>query len=450
MNRLLNHLRAGLPGPDGGELTDGQLLDAYLGGRDGAAFAALVRRHGPMVWGVCRRQLPCPQDAEDAFQATFLVLVRKAAAVVPRHMVGNWLYGVAYQTALKARALAARRRARERQGADMPEPETAPPDPWPDLQPVLDQELARLPARYRAVLVLCDLEGKTRREAARQLRVPDGTVAGWLARARAMLAKRLTRRGVTLSGTALTAALVENAAPATVPAFLLSATIEAAAVFAAGPATAGAIPTPVVTLTEGVLKSMLMTKLKTALAVLAAAGVLGLGLTGLAFRATAGEEGNQKPPAVKSPDRPGKAAGPADELRLLQEEVAKLRAEIDALRKQRPADEPDVRVTENTARAPAKAEAPDARLSIRVYQVKDLISDSVDDPAVALIKVITTAVEPESWNALGGRGSVEYFPVGLSLVIRQTAPVHEQVTMLLDELRKAKGESVVPGPAIKK
>src|SRR5262249_27234943 len=154
-----------------------QLLEGYVRGREEAAFAALVRRHGPMVWGVCRRVLHSHQDAEDAFQATFLVLVRKAASVVPREMVANWLYGVARQTALKARATTARRRAREKQVTAMPEPPLEQQALWDDLQPLLDQELGRLPDKYRAVIVLCDLEGKTRKEAARHFRLPEGTVA---------------------------------------------------------------------------------------------------------------------------------------------------------------------------------------------------------------------------------------------------------------------------------
>src|SRR6516225_9442119 len=117
------------------DLTDGQLLENYLSRRDEAAVAALVRRHGPMVWGVCRRIARNHHDAEDAFQATFLVLVRKAASVVPREMVGNWLYGVARQTALKSRATAAKRQARERQVQQMPEPAAVPePVPGHDLE----------------------------------------------------------------------------------------------------------------------------------------------------------------------------------------------------------------------------------------------------------------------------------------------------------------------------
>jgi RNA polymerase sigma factor (sigma-70 family) len=166
-------------------MTDGELLECFLSGWDDRAFAALVRRHAAMVWGVCRRVLICHQDAEDAFQSTFLVLVRKAASVTPRHMIANWLYGVAHQTALNARASAARRRARERQVTEMPEPAGPEQKLWLDLQPILDQELSRLPARYRSAIVLCDLEGKTRKDAAAQFGVPQGnTCAPWRPSAR--------------------------------------------------------------------------------------------------------------------------------------------------------------------------------------------------------------------------------------------------------------------------
>ena len=181
MAEFLQQLRGTALLPAGAALTDGDLLEGFVTRRDEAAFAALVRRHGPMVWGVCRRVVPSPQDAEDAFQATFLVLVRKAASVVPREMVANWLYGVAHQTALNARAGAARRRTRERQVTPMPEPASAQNDLWRDLRPVLDQELSRLPDKYRCAIVLCDLEGKTRKAAAQQLGCPEGTVAGRLA-----------------------------------------------------------------------------------------------------------------------------------------------------------------------------------------------------------------------------------------------------------------------------
>src|SRR5437763_2284216 len=171
---VIQHLRRAMLLRDGAGLTDGQLLEDYLSRRDEAALAALVQRHGPMVWGVCRRVLFNHHDAEDAFQATFLVLVRKAASIASRELLANWLYGVAHQTALKARATAAKRKGRERQVTDMPEPAVTQHDPWRDVQPVLDEELSRLPDKYRGVLVLCDLEGKTRKEAAQQLGCPDG------------------------------------------------------------------------------------------------------------------------------------------------------------------------------------------------------------------------------------------------------------------------------------
>src|SRR5215471_4443407 len=167
MAELIHQLRRTVLLRDGAGLTDGQLLEEYISRHDEAALAALVRRHGPMVWGVCRRVLGSYHDAEDAFQATFLVLVRKAASLARPELLANWLYGVAHQTALKARATTAKRRVRERQVTQMPEPAVTEPDLWNDLQPLLDQELSRLPEKYRVAIVLCDLEAKTRKEAAR-------------------------------------------------------------------------------------------------------------------------------------------------------------------------------------------------------------------------------------------------------------------------------------------
>jgi RNA polymerase sigma factor (sigma-70 family) len=279
MSEVIQHLRRTVLVREGAGLTDGQLLEDYLSRRDEAALAALVHRHGPMVWGVCRRVLRNYHDAEDAFQATFLVLVRKAASIVPRAMVANWLYGVAHQTALNARATAARRKGRERQVAEMPEPAVAEQDLWRDLQPLLDEELSRLPDKYRVVIVLCDLEGKTRKETARQLDVPEGTVAGRLARARTMLAKRLAQKGVALSGGALAVVLSQKVASAGVPTSVVSSTIKVASLFAAGQAAAtGAISAKVAALTEGVVKTMFVTKIKTVMAVVL---VVGLTLGGI-------------------------------------------------------------------------------------------------------------------------------------------------------------------------
>src|SRR6201984_1597611 len=165
--KAIQHLRKAVLLQDGGGVTDGQLLGCLIYPRHEAPCAAIIKRHVPMVWGVCRRLLP-HHDAEDAFQATFLVLVRKAASVRPREMVANWLYGVVHRGALHSRRTTARRRSRERQVTPMPEPGVAEQEPWHDLLPLLDQELARLPDKYRVAIVLSDLEGKTRKEAARQ------------------------------------------------------------------------------------------------------------------------------------------------------------------------------------------------------------------------------------------------------------------------------------------
>jgi RNA polymerase sigma factor (sigma-70 family) len=200
MNSVIHYVRTVVSLPGVG-ISDGKLLESFIIRRDEAAFGALVRRHGPMVLGVCRRVLRNAHDAEDAFQAAFLVLARKAASIRQRELLGNWLYGVAYRTALGAKAAAARRRFKERQVSEPAQREAAAEaDVWLDVQPLLDQELSRLPDKYRVPVVLCDLEGRTRKEAARQLGIPEGTLSGRLTTARRRLAQRLTRQGVVLSG----------------------------------------------------------------------------------------------------------------------------------------------------------------------------------------------------------------------------------------------------------
>jgi RNA polymerase sigma factor (sigma-70 family) len=231
LNQVLPQLRRAALLRDATGMTDGQLLDRYLNRQDEAALEALVQRHGAMAWGVCRRILRNHHDAEDAFQATFLVLVRRAASIMPREMVANWLYGVAYRTALKAKATVSRRKLREKQVTHMPEPELAQPDHWHDLQPLLDEELSRLPDKYRVAVVLCDLEGKTRKEAAQQLGWAEGTVAGRLARARKMLAEFLTQRGIVLSCGVLGLELSRNAASVRPPVALAASTVKATGEF---------------------------------------------------------------------------------------------------------------------------------------------------------------------------------------------------------------------------
>ena len=260
---------------------DHDLLAQFRRTRDEAAFAALVRRHGPMVWGVCRRVVGDAHTAEDAFQAAFLVLVMRADDAAQRGEVGGWLYGVAVRTALKARRAARRRAAREQTGA-VPN-RAAPPEPAADWLPVLDEELAALAEKYRLPVLLCDVQGMTLRAAAERLGVPVGTLSERLAKGRGTLAGRLTRRGVGPAAAAVWA--VE------LPAGLAAATVQQAGLVACG----GAVAPVAFGLSNGVARAMGFTKLKglvAATVLVVAAGTAGLG----GWRATAGPQ----PPGEKA------------------------------------------------------------------------------------------------------------------------------------------------------
>jgi RNA polymerase sigma factor (sigma-70 family) len=337
-SEVLQHLRGAGPLRAESGLTDGQLLEYFLERGDEAALGALVRRHGPMVWGVCCRILSNHQDAEDAFQATFLVLVRKAASIVPREMVANWLYGVARQTARKARDTAARRKQRERQVTEMPEPVVTEQESWRDLRPLLDEELSHLPDKYRVTIVLCDLEGKSRKEAARQLGLPEGTVCGRLARARRRLAKRLARHGLVLSGVSLGAVLSEHAASASVPTSVMSATIRTATLAAAGHALAvGTTTAEVAILTEKVVNGLFLTRVKGLALLVLAVGILGGALVFGANTIRKGQEKasqpEQKKPAQeeKNPVAPAPDAAKDDNAKLQGTWVTKV-AERDGVK----------------------------------------------------------------------------------------------------------------------
>src|SRR6516225_3137308 len=273
---LIRFLRQIAGPPLDHDLTDRHLLERFVSAQDQAAFAALVQRHGPMVMGVCRRLLHDAHEAEDAFQATFLVLVYKARSIGRPELLGPWLHGVAYRTAARARQ-AARRRTREREAVAMPNGDATVEVVWRELRQVLDEELDRLAPKYRAALVLFYLEGKTTEEVARQLACPKGTVLSRLARGRERLRLRLVRRGVAPSAGLLVGVLATQAA---VPAELALATVEAAVLTAAGQAASGAIPATVAVLTKGVLRAMLLNKLKVAGVVLLAvtAAVVGAGV----------------------------------------------------------------------------------------------------------------------------------------------------------------------------
>jgi RNA polymerase sigma factor (sigma-70 family) len=295
---VLEYLRQACVRQESGGLSDGQLLECFLDQREEAAFEALLRRHGPMVLGVCRRLLGHAQDAEDAFQATFLVLARKAASVVPRDRVANWLYGVAYRTALAARTAAAKRRAKEREAA---KPEAVEDRTGWELRSLLDRELSRLPGHYRLPILLCDLEGKTRAQAARQLGWPEGTLSCRLARARRLLAGRLACRGLAFCGGLLAVLSEQGAASARVPGGLAVSTIQAATRVAAGQAaTPGGVPARVAALAEGVLRAMKVARLKIATAAVLLLTTLGVGAS-------------LRPPAAPAQGTAEKALGAGEE-----------------------------------------------------------------------------------------------------------------------------------------
>ena len=263
---VLQHLRRLAGSHPAAQPPDGQLLERFIAERDEAAFAALVRRHGPMVLNVCRSVLRHEQDAEDAFQATFLVLARKAASLHEPAAVAGWLYEVAYRVALRAQAQAARRRAREQKVTPM-----TPSDPildmtLRDLHRVLHEELRRLPEKYRLPLVLCYLEGRSQVEAAGQLGWSKGTLRGRLDRGRERLRRRLMGRGVTLSALLGATAVAPKAAA--------EALVDSVARSAAGGAGAGAVSPRAAVLAEGVTRAMFLTKAKVATAVILAVGLV--------------------------------------------------------------------------------------------------------------------------------------------------------------------------------
>src|SRR5262249_41413448 len=299
MENVFRHIRAIASERLAADADDRQLLERFAVRHEPAAFNALLGRHGPMVLGVCRRLLHHVQDAEDVFQATFLLLARKAHTIRKRASVSSWLHGVAYRLAQQLKVREARRQARERRAADMrrttPRFEAA----WQELQVVLDQELQRLPERDRLPLVLCYLEGQTQEQVARQLGWPLGTVRSRLARARERLRRRLASRGWTLAAGPFAGVLAANASAATLPAGLAHSTLEAAVRVAAGQAVASTVSAHVVTLLDAAGKSLSAMKLKTAVAVLAGLCVLGAGAGTVTQRAST----SQDPEARRSEER---------------------------------------------------------------------------------------------------------------------------------------------------
>jgi RNA polymerase sigma factor (sigma-70 family) len=281
---VLPQLRALFRAGTAAGLDDGQLLDRFVDRRDESAFAALLARHGPLVLGACRRLLARPADVEDAFQATFLVLVRKAGSLRDRRLLGTWLYKVALRVALRARAEANRCPPLAPEGfAPAAEEEFK----RRELRAVIDEEILRLPHRYRQPVVLCYLEGLSHEEAARRLGCPVGTVNSRLATARTRLQARLCRRGLAPVGTHLGAAFLLRPGAAAVPAALLQTTLQSALRAAQGKTVVGAAAAQVALLTEGVLRATMTSKIRLAVAC-ALAGALAIAGIGLLPRRTPG------------------------------------------------------------------------------------------------------------------------------------------------------------------
>jgi RNA polymerase sigma factor (sigma-70 family) len=296
LNRVIGLVRR-IAASSHATLSDAQLLNAFRAAADEAAFEALVRRHGAMVLGTCRRILAQPQDVDDAFQATFLVLVRKAHSIRQPELLGPWLHAVACRTARKARALLMRRRHRERPITDLDHPATFDREPVHDVRAWLDDALNRLPERYRAALILCELQGRSRQQAADALGVPEGTLSSRLARGRQMLSQLLSRRGGVLSTAALTALAADGPTNAAPPS-LVRATVRAALATTVADAVLG----PMNFLTQGAAKAMLSTKSQLMLAC-----VLGLLLGAVFFpRSGTAEQASEGLPAPVLPVRPDK------------------------------------------------------------------------------------------------------------------------------------------------
>jgi RNA polymerase sigma factor (sigma-70 family) len=311
---------------------DAQLLERFAACREHAAFEELVRRHGRMVLGLCRRLVRNSEDADDAFQATFMTLARRANAIRRRESVGGWLYKVAWRIAIRARALAVRRGRREVPGTDLADLAAAPGLPADDLRDVLSEEVARLPEKHRLVVALCYMEGETVAEAARLLGCPRGTVLSRLSRARQRLQSRLTRRGVAPEHGVATLGFAGPFVLPDVPPRLAESAVSCAMRFSGIPAAAiGSVPASAAALSEGVLRVMGFNKMKVftsfALLVTLVAGGTGLfayrtalvpppdspdATASTFFSATAAQESTKaaatasaKPPAPKMDSAPG-------------------------------------------------------------------------------------------------------------------------------------------------
>ncbi|HKB35531.1 MAG TPA: sigma-70 family RNA polymerase sigma factor, partial [Gemmataceae bacterium] len=304
MGSVLHHLRtlAAAPGP---ELSDGQLLRHFAAQRDPAAFAALVQRHGRLVWGVCRNVLGHDQDAEDAFQASFFVLARDAASIRKAEALASWLHGVAYRVAMRAKRDAARRKTHERRAAALSHDGSVPECAWRDLQAALDEEVQALPERLRVPFVLCHLEGQSQADVAQRLGWKVSTVQSRLSQARQELLRRLARRGISLPAALCAAALIRESASAAVPVALARSTVQTALTDLPHAGTA-ASAARAAALAEGVKTIMFTSRSRIAKLMF----VLTLGLTTAGVLTGSSGENAVQPPGVRvvtPKEKPGTA-----------------------------------------------------------------------------------------------------------------------------------------------
>jgi RNA polymerase sigma factor (sigma-70 family) len=413
-------------------MSDVEILEQFVARQDEAAFELLLRRHGPMVLKVCRQALFDPHDVEDAFQATFLVLVCKASSIRVEESLGPWLYRVASRTSARARAKRRRRRDREVPSEEHPEPSVTDDPDRVEIPRVIQDEIGRLPERLRAPVVLCYLEGMTHELAARELRCPVGTVRSRLARARAILQKRITRRGFVIPAAAMTAVLESSSRAAALPPQIQRSLIKLATRFASGSASIRGgvgVSASVANLLEGVLNVMRVKKLASVAGALLAVGAMAVVVGTSAFPA-AGQTDDG--PDTRLEIKDGKTIGPD----------------------RRPMRSARVK--------------PGPQVVTKTYYMGDLIGTKPPGPGESgrpivdlrpLIDLIASTVVRGSWNIQNGagnditfqfdrggrsRGNAASEPVGTitpflpsaSLVIRCTPEVHNEVGDLLRRLRR--------------
>jgi RNA polymerase sigma factor (sigma-70 family) len=298
LNGVLGQIRKLGAAVRAADATDADLLRRFVEVHDEIAFGMLVKRHSSMVLSVCQRVLSHTQDAEDACQATFLVLAQKAASIRKTASLSSWLHGVAFRAASNLRAERSRRRAREAAARSPAKTENAGLS-WQEVQAILDEELLQLPESLRAPLLLCLLEGKTRDEAAQELGWNVTTLRGRLERGRKRLQSRLVQRGLTLSGALLGVLVFEKTAAAAMSPAALNSTVQAALLVAAGQPTTGVISSQVAVLTKGVLQAMFVTKMKLVSVIVLAVSILGVS-AGLFIHQAVANDQPKLPPALIS------------------------------------------------------------------------------------------------------------------------------------------------------